>query len=387
MKNMEAPFGVAEYEAHAIRTDKLEPELDTAILGLVGEVGSLVSALKKKRRDTDGYFGYRDAVLEELGDVLWYISAVARRGGTSLAEAYAVAAGGGLASAQVRLDDIGGDADGKTEAVFEAALLALAGEAGDLAKRFAGAAYQDNIDALRGDLVKLLRPLSRAARAADVSLSEAGRGNVEKIDDFWAKDQAPPPPFDDGYHIDEQLPRHLRVSIYERKVGSRIYVFQKANGLLIGDRLTDNHIPEDDYRFHDVFHLAHAAVLGWSPVSRALLKVKRKSRPEIDENEDGARAILIEEGLTTWIFETAKRHNFFANTPQLGLDLLKSVKQFVRGYEADRLPMWLWQSAILQGYAAFRELRAARRGVIVADMVARELRFEALAPGAEGSEV
>ena len=59
-------------------TDKLEHELDTALLGLVGEVGSLVSALKKKRRDSDGYFGYEDAVLEELGDVLWYISAVAR---------------------------------------------------------------------------------------------------------------------------------------------------------------------------------------------------------------------------------------------------------------------------------------------------------------------
>ncbi len=67
--------------------------MDTALLGLVGEVGSLVSALKKKRRDTDGFLGYDDAVLEELGDVLWYVSAVARRGGTSLADALARAAG------------------------------------------------------------------------------------------------------------------------------------------------------------------------------------------------------------------------------------------------------------------------------------------------------
>lgn len=326
MADIDAPLGVADYEARATATDKLEPQLDTAILGLVGEVGSLVSALKKKRRDTDGYFGYRDAVLEELGDVLWYISAVARRGGTTLAEAFAVAANKQLTAATVRLDDLAGKlGDEKTETVFEAALLELAGEAGDLAKRFSGAAYSNNIDALRGDLVKLLRPLGRAARAADVSLSEAGRRNIAKIDDFWAEDQEPPALFDEDYHIDEQLPRYLRVSIYERRVGSRDYVFQKANGLLVGDRLTDNHIPEDDYRFHDVFHLAHAAVLGWSPVIRALLKVKRKSKAEVDENEDGARAVLIEEGLTTWIFETAKRHNFFANTPQLGLDLLKSV--------------------------------------------------------------
>jgi NTP pyrophosphatase (non-canonical NTP hydrolase) len=384
LSELEAPLGVAEYERQAARTDRLDSKLDTALLGLVGEVGSLVSALKKKRRDTDGYFGYREAVLEELGDVLWYISAVARRGTTSLTEAFKAAANSSLAAEVVRLDDLKGapakDADGE----FERALLLLAGEAGDLAKRFAVGAYTDNVDALRGDLIKLLRPLGRAAAAADVTLSEAGRRNIAKIDDFWASDQAPPPLFDEDLHVDEQLPRLLRVKIYERPVGSRKFVFQKANGLLIGDRLTDNHIPADDYRFHDVFHLAYVAVLGWSPVSRALLKVKRKSLPQIDENEDGARAVLIEEGLTTWIFEIAKRHRFFANTPQLGLDLLKGVKQFVQGYEADRLPMWLWQKAILQGYAAFRALQSARRGVIVVDMVARELRFEALAEGDEG---
>lgn len=60
------------------------------------------------------------------------------------------------------------------------------------------------------------------------------------------------------------------------------------------------------YRFHDVFHLAYAAVLGWSPVLRALLKCKRKSHPWLDENQDGARAILIEEGISTFVFNHAK---------------------------------------------------------------------------------
>lgn len=101
-----------------------------------------------------------------------------------------------------------------------------------------------------------------------------------------------------------------------------------------------------------------------------------KSQKAVDENEDGARANLIEEGLTTWIFETAKRHNFFANTPKLGFDLLKSVKQFVRGYEAENLPMWLWESAILQGYAVFRSLQEKRCGVVVADMHRRKIWFE-----------
>jgi NTP pyrophosphatase (non-canonical NTP hydrolase) len=342
------PLTVATFERHVLGTDKLGPEPDTAMLGLFGEVGSLVSALKKKRRDTDGYFGYRAAVLEEIGDVLWYAAAVACRGGTSLAEVAArVRKTGPAEAAEVRLSDIAPvETSAVGEALFERALLELAGEAGDLAKRFAEGAYRDNPDALRGDLIKLLRPLGRASAAAEVSLDEAGWRNIAKTESRWRVDDKFPPLFDEGLHVDEQLPRLVHIEVFEREVNGKIFAFQKCNHLLVGNRLTDNHEPPDDYRFHDVFHLAHAAVLGWSPVVRALFKVKRKSFPAVDENEDGARAILIEEGLTTWIFETAKKHQFFSNTPQLGFDLLKSVREFVRGYEPEELPMWLWERAI-----------------------------------------
>jgi NTP pyrophosphatase (non-canonical NTP hydrolase) len=364
-----------DFETSAAASDRLGSDMDTAILGLVGEVGSLVSALKKKRRDTDGFLGYHDAVLEELGDVLWYVSAVARRGGTSLSEVFARSITPVQDASTLTLGLLAPTSE-LDEGAFEHALLELAGEAGDLAKRFIGSSYDDNVDALRGDLVKFLRPLGRAAAAAEVSLDEAGQKNVAKTQDRWPTAQAFPPLFDDGLHVDEQLPRLLRVEIYEREVNGKKFVFQKSNGILLGDRLTDNHLPEDDYRFHDVFHLAYAAILGWSPTTRALLKIKRKSLPKIDENEDGARANLIEEGLATWIFETAKRHQFFANTPQLGLDLLKAVKNFVRGYEAEQLPLWLWERAILQGYAVFRKLQQHRRGIVTADMSKRQISFE-----------
>jgi NTP pyrophosphatase (non-canonical NTP hydrolase) len=364
-----------DFERSAAASDRLGRDMDTAILGLVGEVGSLVSALKKKRRDTDGFLGYHDAVLEELGDVLWYVSAVARRGGTSLADVLSRSINPSQDASGVTLGLLA-PTQALDERAFERALLELAGEAGDLAKRFIGSAYHHNVDAVRGDLVKVLRPLGRAAAAAEVSLDEAGQRNVAKTQDRWPTEQKFPPLFDDGLHVDEQLPRLLRVEIYEREVNGKKFVFQKSNGILLGDRLTDNHLPEDDYRFHDVFHLAYACVLGWSPTTRALLKIKRKSLPKIDENEDGARANLIEEGLATWIFETAKRHQFFANTPQLGLDLLKAVNNFVRGYEAEQLPLWLWERAILQGYAVFRELQKHRRGIVTADMSKRQISFE-----------
>ena len=329
------------------------------------------------RRDTNGFLRYLGAVLEELGDVLWYVSAVARRGGTTLEDVLSRAIGEATSQGTVTLGVLAPHGSrGIDESAFEKSLLELAGESGDLAKRYVGGAYRENVDALRGDLIKFVRPLGLAASAAEVSLDEAGSRNIAKTQESWPTQPIFPPLFDEGLHVDEQLPRFLRVEVYEREVRGKKFVFQKTGGILLGDRLTDNHLPEDDYRFHDVFHLAFAAVLGWSPTTRALLKIKRKSLPAIDENEDGARANLIEEGLSTWLFETAKRHQFFAHTPRLGLDLLKAVKNFVQGYEAHRLPLWMWDRAILQGYAVFRELQAHRRGIVTADLMKREVRFE-----------
>ena len=163
--------------------------------------------------------------------------------------------------------------------------------------------------------------------------------------------------------------------MFERDVGNKLYVYQRCNGLNIGDRLTDNIMTPDDYRFHDVFHYAYAAVLGWSPVIRARFRLKRKSRLHVDEAEDGARATLIEEGIAIWIFGQAKGLNFFEGLRpnDLSLTLLKSVRQFVAGYEVARRPLWVWEEAILQGYDAFRYLRRERQGRVRIDFHQRSL--------------
>ena len=77
--------------------------------------------------------------------------------------------------------------------------------------------------------------------------------------------------------------------------------------------------------------MAYAAILGWSPVMRALFRVKRKSRPKLDDAEDGARAILIEEGVSTWVFNHATRLNNFESLKSLDYGLLKAVHQLVAG--------------------------------------------------------
>ena len=129
------------------------------------------------------------------------------------------------------------------------------------------------------------------------------------------------------------------------------------------------------YRFHDVFHLAYAAVLGWSPVLRALLKCKRKSLPWLDENQDGARAILIEEGISTFIFNHAKPH-FFEGATGVDYRLLSTIKDFVKGYEVEDQPLWAWERAILRGYDIFRELTARHNGRVILDMRKRDIFFE-----------
>jgi hypothetical protein len=101
---------------------------------------------------------------------------------------------------------------------------------------------------------------------------------------------------------------------------------------------------------------------------RALFKVKRKSKPAIDETQDGARAALIEEGISTWVFNHARRLNYFASITSLDYSLLKAIRELVAGYEAERAPLWQWEEAILEGYRVFRCLRERRRGLVVADL-------------------
>ena len=76
------------YQSRAQETDQIKQRgldgLSYFLLGLFGEVGTLLSALKKKQRDKDSYIGYNEAVIEEFGDVLWYFTNIATRASIQL---------------------------------------------------------------------------------------------------------------------------------------------------------------------------------------------------------------------------------------------------------------------------------------------------------------
>jgi NTP pyrophosphatase (non-canonical NTP hydrolase) len=375
---------VQEYQAKAVSADQLRgDDLAIPLLGLFGETGSLLSEAKKKHRDAVSYTGYECTVIEELGDVLWYLTAVARRGGLSLAD---LAHNRDSNFADWRTDDAlpfpfaalqpqDLRIQEEPSPAYETNLLKLAGEVGLLTTDYQENRLDNNRPALAGRLIAIFRTLINAANEAGVTLEEAAEANLAKIFDRWPQERTYPPLFDEDFPEYEHLPRSLRIEVFERDVGNKHYVFQRCNGINMGDRLTDNIMTPDDYRFHDVFHYAYAAVLGWSPVMRALFKLKRKSQPKVDEAEDGARATLIEEGIATWIFGQAKKLDFFAGRKanDLSLTLLKTVRQFVSGYEPERCPLWLWEEAILQGYEAFRYLKEKRRALLDIDMHRRVL--------------
>ena len=145
------------------------------------------------------------------------------------------------------------------------------------------------------------------------------------------------------------------------------------NGATFGTPLTDNRRHDDGYRYHDVFHVAHAALLGRSPTLRGLLRRKRKSDPTIDEVEDGGRAIVIDEGLTALIFSHAEIHDFYEHADHVDPKLIATIQTMTSHLEVSVRRPEDWQHAILQGYAMWRYIRAHQGGRLRANLTSRTI--------------
>jgi len=294
-----------EYQERAAETDVLTGEDDLLpLLGLAGEVGALIAEYKKQQRDKTGYRSFTDEVHEELGDILWYAAALARRNGFSLGE-------------------IAEENLAKTRGIF---------------------ATPDTLPALN---------------RFDVA----------------------------GSPHDQRLPDRLTVTLVETIEVSengeslqRVRMFEGTEP--VGHPLDDNSEHDDAYRYHDVFHLAHMAVLGWSPVMRSLLRRKRSAAPTIDRVQDGGRAIAIEEGLTAYVFTIATQHSYFTKLAHVPPSVLKTCAKMTAHLEVSDRSLGDWHAAILAGYEAFGLVVDNRGGVLTADLERRTLSYDGPAPSA-----
>jgi len=365
-----------DYIERAKATDRFsDNELQPILLGLFGEVGGVMSASKKHKREGEAFIGYRRAVEEEFGDTLWYFTALCRRLDFSVDQALAAATKNGKYTTAIAANDL---LSGPLSEVFSVTTLPSLDETLlNLGKAAADLLSISKSKSDYGDkLISFADCYLHALQAIGISFAEVVHLNLTKIQGrFGEQNISQLPTFDSGFPDDERIPDEFEIVIRERKNG-RSYL--QWNGVFIGDPLTDSIKDPDGYRFHDVFHFAHAAVLHWSPTFRALIKHKRKSDPRVDEAQDGGRAIVVEEGLTAWVFSRAKLLNFFQGQKELSFDLLKTISQFVSGYEVEACPLKIWEDAILQGYGAFRQVRDNNGGIIIGNRKERRIKYKPL---------
>lgn len=286
-----------DYQRETQATDQVPAGDPNAVivplLGMAGEVGSLLEEYKKYLRDKDAHVLFPNQLAEELGDILWY--------------------------------------------------------------------------------------LANTATKFDLDLAAIAAGNLAKTRDRWPPDGTEPEYrlFDEDFPAEEQLPRTFAAEIADTMTArgkGRITI--TIDGIPAGDPLQDNAHDEDGYRFHDVFHLANAAKLGWSPVLRGkLLKPNRKRRsvPDVDEVEDGGRAIVIDEAIVAYVWEYARRHRFLDGVTSIDYPVLKTIRQLTSGLEVAARSVHDWEETILAGYRVFREVRARRGGVLAVDLHGRSI--------------
>lgn len=193
---------------------------------------------------------------------------------------------------------------------------------------------------------------------------------------------------DSRFPPEEQLPRHFRILVREVVVDGVVQALLTLDdGRQLGDCVSDDADPPDGYRFHDAFHLACAAVLGWSPVTRRNLKKKRRSDRRVDQIEDGGRAAAVEEGISQLVFFYAKSRGFLENCGNLDQGLLQTIIDLTAHLEVRVRTAAEWERAILMGYEALRLLLSGRGGVLTGEMASRRIWYESVAGAASGERL
>lgn len=314
----------SEYQRAARDTSQLRlggPQGAIApMLGLASETGSILNVYKKYLRDGIDLSVNLDLLREELGDLLWYVAAIATACELDLDEI----AGANLERTRDRYLPRMTTSDFSTLPIFDAN-------------------YPEH---------------ERFPRRLTVEFTEGGTQSGRPVSRMRII-SAEPNVFPNG-------PIELE--------GGKLAGFQV--GTELGDLLTDNSRQADAYRYHDALHLGFMAVLGWSPNARSLLRLKRKSHPMTDECEDGARAVFAEEGLAAVLSRLAKRRMGFLSEMSVDGEVIEVAKATSVDLEVESTPAWLWRRAICHGFRALRNLAENRGGYLIADLDTRALTYE-----------
>ncbi|WP_341926031.1 hypothetical protein [Nocardioides psychrotolerans] len=322
LPDQDAVLSLAEYAKLAAETDQeisagVDPlSLSVPMLGLAGEVGTLLVEEKKRYRRDSTVDEWPSFVGIELGDLLWYAATVARHAGLALEEVAKRDLERAVRSSSLSSDDT------EQKPSFDEGFPATEQVPRQLHLRF-----QERT--ANGQAVVTMTLLAATPNAFP-------GGPIPRGPDKFQ-----------GFKVGEVL----------------------------GDEVTDNSRRIDAYRYHDAIHFGFLAVLGWSPNLRGLLQVKRKSNSVIDETEDGARAIFAEEGIAAILAKQATLSRQFEAPSLVPEDLLDLIALVVEDLEVSSLPYRMWREAISQGFTVMQQLNEAGGGYVLADLDARSLQY------------
>ena len=160
---------LSRYQKISATTDQID-STDTRqstiyLLGVLGEYGTLLSEIKKYRRDGDAYTGFTEHLSEELGDTLWYLVALTRKLGVD------------IASLDSELEVVDSD--------FDSLLF-------DLGINFSMLVTQLNANEVdRSELKKAISSALRNMRAIStclgLKLEDVAEANIRKTTDRWSR--------------------------------------------------------------------------------------------------------------------------------------------------------------------------------------------------------
>jgi len=261
--------------------------------------------------------------------------------------------------------------------------LGLIGEAGsvisELKKRLRdGDTYTNYDNKLKEELGDVLWYISTIATQYKIDLEEIAEHNLNKIKDRFDSDSYENfIIYDENYPKKERFPREFEVQfvVVKDKGKEKVRIIYGKTGEQLGDDITDNSYEDDGYRFHDIFHFGYVAFLGWSPVVRKLMKIKRKSEVDIDEIEDGARATITEELISLFIYNHSLDHKLFKYTSSVDTEILKTIQKLVGGIEVSSCTQKQWETAIIESYKVFDELRENNGGRVLVSIKNRKLLY------------
>jgi len=260
-------------------------------------------------------------------------------------------------------------------------LAGLAGETGELLSEYKkylrdGKSHKLFKERIAEEVGDLLWYLANVATKFGLDLGQVAEQNLAKCEGRWG--ELPfRSPFDAEAPEEQRFPRRFLIDFAtthdeHENPFVRAYYQNKP----FGDELDDNSPEKDGYAYHDALHLAFTAILGWSPVTRKLLNVKRRDGNQYDgveRVEDGGRATATEEGLAAMIFAYARDYNFLEGKSSVSVELLRMVRNMTAHLEVSVCTPGEWEHAIVEGFKVWRQIRRMRAGTLIVDLDERAI--------------